>query len=311
MNAIDPHDFPGDDLATKMAAATVQVVFGYRNSATAWAFQRLPLHGNLQEQFRKRAEASAVELRDELTGRAYDPQWDLKPDEYFYVVNDPPVGGDFFPQLERFTELRDFKERRKIRQPNAWVVIAQLDDDTLAFFGARITSKSVLARDSRILRIVYAGEAFDALDDTVITFGSGFDWVAWKGAIAVLSKANFEAMFRDVPALIAQVDANVSVVTEHIGIDNLDEMRARIKSYPAMMVKLQGIVDRADMHIRSPAELRKYADDYSIDVDWNGDNLVFDGSIEKQWNILRLLDEARTLGPVTGKHWDTSSKVQV
>jgi hypothetical protein len=39
--------------------------------------------------------------------------------------------------------------------------------------------------------------------------------------------------------------------------------------------------------------------------------MVFDGSVEKQWNILRLLDEARTLGPVTGKHWDTSSKTEV
>ncbi len=75
-----------------------------------------------------------------------------------------------------------------------------------------------------------------------------------------------------------------------------------------MMVKLQGIIDRADMHTRSPDVLRKYADDYSIAIDWNGDRMIFDGSVEKQWNILRLLDEARTLGPVTGKHWDTSAR---
>ncbi len=39
--------------------------------------------------------------------------------------------------------------------------------------------------------------------------------------------------------------------------------------------------------------------------------MVFNGSVEKQWNILRLLDEAHTLGPVTGKHWDTSTKTEV
>jgi hypothetical protein len=39
--------------------------------------------------------------------------------------------------------------------------------------------------------------------------------------------------------------------------------------------------------------------------------MVFDGSMERQWNILRLLDEAHTLGPVTGKHWDSASKVEV
>ena len=65
------------------------------------------------------------------------------------------------------------------------------------------------------------------------------------------------------------------------------------------------------MHTRPPEVLRNYGQEYGIAVDWNGDRMVFDGSVEKQWNILRLLDEARTLGPVTGKHWETSSKVEV
>jgi hypothetical protein len=78
-----------------------------------------------------------------------------------------------------------------------------------------------------------------------------------------------------------------------------------------MMVKLQRIIERADMHTRPPDQLRTYGRDYGIEVDWSGNRMVFDGSVEKQWNILRLLDEARTLGPVTGKHWETSSKVDV
>lgn len=311
MPPIDPSNFPRSDLADKLASATVQVIFAYRNSGTDWDFQRLPLQDDLQEEFRKRAEASSVELRDELAGRSYDPQWDLQPDEYFYLTNDPPVGGNFFTELPKFADIPEFREKRRIRQPNAWVVIAQLDDDSLAYFGARITAKSILARDSRLLRVIYDDGRFDALDDTVITFGESFDWISWQQILIVLHRGNFHQMFRDIPALVAQVDTNIASVTEHIGIDNLDEFRARIKSYPAMMVKLQGIIDRADMHTRSPDELRKYADDYNIAIDWNGDRLVFDGSIETQWNILRLLDEARTLGPVTGKHWDSSSKVQV
>jgi hypothetical protein len=311
MATLDPAKFPRKKLAKLLSDATVQVAFGYRNSGTDWVFQRLPLHGGLQEEFRAWAENAAIKLRDDLTGRTYDPSWQLQPDEFFYLGNDPPVGGDFFPQLSSFAQLPPYKERKRIRQPNAWVVIAQLSDGTLAFFGSRITAKSVLACDSRILRIVYADDAFDSLDSTVVTFGSDFDWIAWHDAIVVLDQKDFEQMFRDIPALQAKVDANLASVTEHIGIDNLDEFRARIKSNPIMMVKLQSIIDRADMHTRSAAELKKYASDYKIPVDWNGDKLVFDGSIEKQWSILRLLDEARTLGPVTGKHWDTSGKVQV
>ena len=190
-------------------------------------------------------------------------------------------------------------------------MIAQLDDESIAYFGSRISAKSVLACDSRVLRVVYAGDAFDTLDDTVVTFGSSFDWIAWQGAMIVLDSGDCEQMFRDIPALQAAVDRNLALVTAHVGIDDLEGFRTRIKSNPAMMVKLQNIIDRADMHTRPPAVRKRYAVDYNIAVDWNGDKLVFDGSIEKQWNILRLLHEARTLGPVTGKHWDTSSKVQV
>ena len=248
MPPIKPEDFPRDDLAAKLATATVQVVFAYRNSATSWDLRRLPLHGNLQKDFRGRAETGAVHLRDDLTGRSYDPQWDLQPDEFFYLSNEPAVGGDFFTQLPTFAGLPEFQDRRRIRQPNAWVIVAQLDDGTLAFLGARITAKSVLDRNSRILRIVYHDHAFDTLDDTVITFGEGFDWIAWHGVMIVLDAKDFHAMFRDIPALVAQVDANVATLTTHVGIDNLDAFRARIKGFPGMMVKLQGIIDRADMH---------------------------------------------------------------
>jgi hypothetical protein len=308
---IAPEDFPRDDLAAKLASATVQVVFAYRNTPTDWDLQRLPLHGELQEDFRARAETAAVRLRDELTGRPYDPQWQLASDEFFYLGNEPPVGGNLFERLSGFASLPHFKERRRIRAPNAWVVVAQLDDGTLAYLGARITGRAVLDRNSKVLRIVYHDDAFDTLDDTVITFGQGFDWVAWQDVMIVLDAKGFEAMFRDIPALQARVDANVAAITEHIGIENLQAFTDRIKSFPGMMVKLQAIIDRADMHTKPPAELRKYASDYGIDVEWNGDRLVFDASVEKQWNILRLLDEARTLGPVTGKHWDTSGKTEV
>lgn len=148
------------------------------------------------------------------------------------------------------------------------MVIAQLSNDTLAFYGSRITAKSVLACDSRIRRIVYSDDGFDSLDSTVVTFGSEFDWIEWQGTMVVLDQKDFEQMFRDIPALQAKVDESLAAVTEHIGIANLPEFSARIKSNPFMMVKLESIVERADMHTRMPSELKKYAADYKIPVDW-------------------------------------------
>jgi hypothetical protein len=307
----DPAQFPRDDLASKASSAIVQVVFAYKNSPVDWEFKRLPLHGGLQDDFRDRIESAAEVLRDQLVGRAYDPEWELQPHEFFYLSNDPPVGGNFFAQLSGFANVADFEERRRLRVPSAWVVVAQLEDDTLAYFGARITASAMLRRNSPALRIVYRDNAFDTLDDTVVTLSPDFHWIAWQNVMIVLDKNNFHAMFRDIPALVAKVEEHMAAVTQHIGIDNADDFTARIKTYPAMMVKLQRIIDRADMHTRRAEVLRNYGHEYGIEVDWNGDRMVFDGSVKKQWNILRLLDEARTLGPVTGKHWETSSKVEV
>lgn len=305
-----PSQFPRTDLATKTAASTVQVVLAYRRSALDWAFTRLPLHGDLQTEFLSRVITATEDLRDNRVGRAYDPEWELQPNEFFYLPNDPPTGGNFFPQLPGFATMREFAQPRRARPPNAWIVIAQLPDQTLAYYGARISPSAILNRSSIALRIVYHDNAFDKLDDTVITFNPGFDWIAWQDVLIVLNAKNFHAMFRDIPALVAKVDAYVAEIVQHIGIDNLAAFADRIKSDPRMVVKLQHIIDRADMHTKPPHILRQYAIDYAIDVDWDGDLMVFDSSIEKQWNILRLLDEARTLGPVTGKHWDSSSKVE-
>jgi hypothetical protein len=307
----DPAQFPRDDLAAKAASATVQVVFAYKDSPTDWKFRRLPLHGGLQEDFRARIESAAQALRDDLAARAYDPEWDLQSHEFFYLANDPPVGGNFFTRLPGFADLPDFEERKRIRAPSAWVVVAQLEDDTIAYFGARITPSAMLRRNSPALRIVYRDNAFDTLDDTVVTLSPDFHWIAWQDVIIVLDKNKFHAMFRDIPALAAKVEEHMATVTQHIGIDNANDFVTRIKANPGMMVKLQRIIDRADMHTRPPEVLRNYGQEYGIAVDWNGDRMIFDGSVEKQWNILRLLDEARTLGPVTGKHWETSSKVEV
>lgn len=311
MAQVDLDDFPLGSLAEGLATAAVQVVFAYKENPNEWKMRLLGLHEELPEAFREKAQAQVEELDEFHFGRAYDPEWELREREYFFLDNEPPVGGDFFAQLPGFAGLPSFEDRRRLRRPNAWVVVAQLPDHTLVYLGARITPARVLERSGKKLRLVYREGAFDSLDETVVTLSPSFDWIAWRGALLVLDAKNFHQMFRDIPALAAKVDENLATVTEHVAVTNLDELASRIKSYPAMMVKLQRIVERADMHTRPAEVLRAYGEEFSISVEWDGDQMVFDGSVERQWNILRLLDEAHTLGPVTGKHWDSSSKTEV
>lgn len=310
---IDPAQFPKADLAEKLKSATITVILGFKQSGPRdWTFQRVKLHGDdLPGAFRARAVAAAVDLRDKRAPRAYDPEWELTAGEYFYLSNSPPVGGNFFPRAGALAGMPDYKPGKRPRKPQVWLIVAQLDDHSIAFLGAKIAPSAVLDRTSKVLRLVSSGDAFDALNETIITFSTDIDWITWRDTLIVLDSKGFHAVFRDIPALIAQVDDQLRAVVQHIGIDNLDELAERIKRWPAMAVKLSRIVARADMHTRPVAVLRKYGLDYKIDVDWNDDRMVFNGSVEKQWNILRLLDEAHTLGPVTGKKWESATKTEV
>lgn len=306
-----PEQFPRSDLVDKMATATVQVVFGYRDSSVKYDFRRLQMQDPLPEHFRQRAERAAIDLRDNRTGRFYDPEWALTEDQFFYAeLGTPPPGGDFFPQLQNFNNLQWFGTGRRVG-PKLYVVIAQLDDESVAYFGSRITARNMLER-GRAIRALFNGEVFDEVDDTIVTFRDDFDWIVWQDTLIVLDAGNFHAIFRDLPALIAKVDANLAAINHTFPVSNLSEFAARIKGNPMMVVKLAGIIDRGNMHTRSLNELKQYAADYNIDVSWTSDGkAIFDGDVAKQWNILRLLDEGNTLGPVTHTKYETSGKAAI
>ena len=165
-----PDQFPRTDLVNMMPTATVQVVFGYRDSALDYSFsRRLQMQDPLPEHFRQRAERSAEDLRDNRAGRAYDPEWPLTDEQFFYFdgCGTPPPGGNFFPRLANFNTLRWFGQGRRVG-PKLYVVIAQLNDDSRGVLRLRITARNVLERRQDNPRALFNGEVFDEVDDTIV-----------------------------------------------------------------------------------------------------------------------------------------------
>ena len=101
---------------------------------------------------------------------------------------------------------------------------------------------------------------------------------------------------------------HVVSISHRVGIINMDAMIARCQSNVPMASKLKRIAERGIQLTSTPAELKRYAQAYGIEVAWDGDQLVFDGSLEGQWSILKLLDEDRTEGPVTHRHYESAAK---
>jgi hypothetical protein len=82
----------------------------------------------------------------------------------------------------------------------------------------------------------------------------------------------------------------------------------RCQKTPAMASKLEGVIEQG--HYKKPISvLRDYSQRYpELGVAWNGDALVFEGSLEKQWSILRLLDEAGFTGELSGEKFEAPGK---
>jgi hypothetical protein len=76
--------------------------------------------------------------------------------------------------------------------------------------------------------------------------------------ISSSSAAHWKTFLLEV-TIVARVEANIANVTQHVAVENLDKLRARIKSFPGMIVKLQGIAGRTEMHTRPTKVLRNYA----------------------------------------------------
>jgi hypothetical protein len=307
MNA--QQDFERGALADLVAAddASVQVVFAWKQAGGQhFLVERIQMTGDLPARFKEHAVITAHELRDQRVPRDYDPEWPLGVNECFELANNPPVGGDLFEQLDGFGGLPWFRMKRR-RAPTLYVTVAQLPDGSNAFFGRRITERSVLRSG---LRAIWDEDTFSSLDRTVIAFPEDHDWVAWRDRLMILNEKGFHAVFRDVPALQQAVDQHIAEIVGAIPIINQEAFAERCRGNVAMMTKLKRVAEN-ELYRQPVERLREYADEYHIEVQWDGDSLVFDGGLEHQWNILKLLDEAGTLGPVSGKKYEVAAKVEI
>jgi hypothetical protein len=241
----------------------------------------------------------------------YDPEWPLKSHEFFALPNDPPAGGNLFEELADFTNLPWFK-KDDLTKPSLYVVAVSTNAG-VAFFGKRMAQLRVLSRKNKLLNLTWDGSTFHELETSVATFSRNFDWVVWasaKGTMYVLDSVQFHAEFRDLEALRNAVEGHVLELREKIEIRNFEQMILRCQRSVPMASKLKHVAEHG-IADRPVAELKKYGAERAIEITWEGDALVFEPTLERQWNVLKLLDEDRTVGPVTGRTYESSAKRQV
>jgi hypothetical protein len=303
------------ELVEKLATATIQLAFAWRDEPDKWHVEKVPILDPLTGKLRQLAKNTAEDLRANRVEIDYEPEYPLNETQFFAIENrrgagnaTTPVGGNLFPQLDNFGQLPSYVDTRRRSSPQLYVVIAQLDDQSIAKFGRRV-KPSQLLKSSKFLRLLWSDGTLNMVDDgPVLALEPVFDWIEWRSTAIVLNASGFHASFRTVEALRQAVASNVETVTATLAIDNLAEFVERCQRTPSMASKLAIVVEQ-ELYKMPVNDLQAYSTKYpELGVTWNGNKLVFDGALDKQWSILRLLDEAGFTGELSGEKFEAPSK---
>lgn len=289
-------------------SARAFLTLAWRTTAPDYRVELVDFEEGVGSQFLDYARQEADSLA-QRTLIPYDPEWLLRDHEYFLLLQAEFPPTNLFDQIADFQNLLTFK-RKNLTKPRLYIVAIQAQGEVV-LFGKRMAYLQVLKQKPGLFAAVWDGSTFNALSDSIATFSQRFDWLTWRHNLYVLDGSGFHGEFRDGAALKSAVAGHVTDITDKVGIVNVDSMIARCQSSVPMASKLKRISERG-LHLTStPAELKEYANTFGINVQWQGDELVFDGSLEGQWNILKLLDEDRTQGPVSHRHYESAAKREV
>ena len=286
----------------------VSLLLGWRTKAPDYNIEVIECESSVSDIFLEYAKAEVARLinKERID---YEPEWILRDSEYFELRRNEFPGSNLFGQLQTFTTRKTFK-RKNLTKPQLYIVAVQVGG-SVVFFGRGMAKLQVLKQTKGKFSLVWDGSTFNALSDSIATFSDDFDWILWNDYIFIINDAGFHRLFRDDPALMKAVSDHVTKICERLNIVNGDDFVKRCQSNVAMASKLRRVSEKGLQLTHSIEELKQYASDWNIAVQWQDDSLVFEESLASQWNILKLLDEDRTEGPLSHRHYESAAKREV
>lgn len=290
--------------------AVAILVLAWKKAPPHYEVRRPQLDRKPQEWFLRTTREQSKVLDEKRAFVDYDPEYTPKKHEALHLADlDPPPGDTLFTDLADYPNIA-LLDAAELRRPTMYIVVVSTPKGN-AYFGKRMLGLHVLSGTSGARRMLYSNGRFQDMEDSVATFSERYDWVLWQGAFFILNVSAFHQEFRDNKDLQDAVEHHASVINATLPIEGYDDFVTRCQKNPGMASKLA----RAEAHgvyKRPVQDLKDYATQHKLDIVWNGDSVVFDAAtIESQWRILKLLDEDRLKGPLSGTLFDSNSKREV
>jgi hypothetical protein len=290
--------------------------------AERYRVARAAIDKQLQQDFRDVARRASTRLR-RRTSQDYEVGDDLARDHVGTMPLAKASGELIHPKagatLEALRKTADVNPLtgNDLQEVPAFYALVWRDPTTMTviLFGRRLARQSIARRRGGFSARIAGDEAtLKKFDDQLILFDDDVDWILANDTIFVFKPRPFEDSFLNPAALVEAVATNVEALRQKIPIKNFSEFQKRCGEVPSMQLKLAKIVSSPSFAAWTPsiAKLQTYSKKYGSTtgpvVAFDDGEMVFEGSLEKQWNILKLLDEAFFTSELTSTKFEATGK---
>lgn len=163
---------------------------------------------------------------------------------------------------------------------------------------------------SRYFGIALARGQYDKFDRRLFLLDRRIDCICYNGFMFVLSKGNFQHIFKFFELLQAAADETLETIRTTLPISNFDEFAASCQGHLQMLKKLKNIASQPYLGRITIEDMKRVINEAQLEleiVEEDGqEKLVFDQ--RKKWTILKMLDDDYLKSVMTGSQYEVNSK---
>lgn len=252
------------------------------------------------------------------------PRWNLRPLDPVYKPEEHEVEHGDLDQLESVKLALDPLGNLASKDPFSPSDAQVVDDlrySIIVFTGANgqrayffrvFTASNELQRKPWAALVLRDG-AYTEVEEKAFLFNEQIDCFVFDGKVFVINKNNYRKIFDLLDRIRSEAGKAVEALNEVVPIANLDEFKQACCSQTTMADKIIEVSKRDYFHSLSVERLKPVINEFglNVQVDGDGNRLIFDPRPEGRWHILRLVDDDYLRSSLTQHRYEVNSKTSM
>lgn len=191
-------------------------------------------------------------------------------------------------------------------------VVLTGSDGQRAYFFRVFTAANELTRKPWAALVLRDG-AYSEVEEQVFLFSEQVDCFVFKETVFVVNKNNYRKIFDLLERIQKEAGKAADALNKVVPIINFDEFKSACRSQTTMADKVIEVSKRDYFSSLSVPKLKPIIDEFglNVDLDEDGERLIFDPRPAGRWHILRLVDDDYLRSSLTDHRYEVNSKTSM